>query len=602
MAESAQQDIERAPLRLSGEFGPLVEVDAGGRRWLVPARLKDRLLGPDGLRLEEWLASGAATVVKTGPHRVVYRVALDDLTFFVKRHLTPDIRSRLRLWLRSNKARSEFTLARAIARRGADSVAPLALGEPASRWASGESFFLTHALEDVEPLLDFLLRLRAEPSPRRHARLRLELARCFGAWVARLHQAGIRHNDLHAGNILVRVEPAETLRLFLVDLEAVRLGPPLGKKASAANLIMLNRWFMLRASRADRFRFWRSYFQTRFPQADAPAWRRWRAFGVAIERQTLLSNLAFWRGRDRRCFKNNRYYRKLSGHGVRGYAIAEVRRPDLEKLLADPDAPFSAPGARLLKDSRSSTVVEIDLPVDGALRRVIYKRFRATHWYDPFRSLLRLTPALRSWFFGQAFCERGLPTPRPLAVFHRVKNGMLCDGYLITERIDDAENLLEFLRRMEALPAPERTPRIRTETMRMARILRAMHERGLDHRDLKAHNILVSGEPRTLSYPGLAGNIRLLPHYPSSIWIIDLVGVERYGRVRWSRRVQNLARLNVSFLRTGAISRTDRLRFLREYMRWSLHGADHWKKWWRAIERATLLKVERNDRRGRPLS
>ena len=57
-----------------------------------------------------------------------------------------------------------------------------------------------------------------------------------------------------------------------------------------------------------------------------------------------------------------------------------------------------------------------------------------------------------------------------------------------------------------------------------------------------------------------------------------------------------------SLMLTKVISRTDRLRFLRAYMRWNLRGNDHWKKWWRAIARATEHKIARNQRRGRPIS
>ncbi len=39
---------------------------------------RDILLGPDGLRLDEWRASGCALTVKAGPHRVVYRIELPE--------------------------------------------------------------------------------------------------------------------------------------------------------------------------------------------------------------------------------------------------------------------------------------------------------------------------------------------------------------------------------------------------------------------------------------------------------------------------------------------------------------------------------------------
>jgi hypothetical protein len=87
-----------------------------------------------------------------------------------------------------------------------------------------------------------------------------------------------------------------------------------------------------------------------------------------------------------------------------------------------------------------------------------------------------------------------------------------------------------------------------------------------------------------------------------NVWLIDLVGVRRHGKLRRQRRLQNLARLNVSFLGRSGLTRTDRLRFLRVYLRWGLRGRLGWKRWWRQVQEATEAKVRRNLRNGRPLA
>jgi hypothetical protein len=93
-----------------------------------------------------------------------------------------------------------------------------------------------------------------------------------------------------------------------------------------------------------------------------------------------------------------------------------------------------------------------------------------------------------------------------------------------------------------------------------------------------------------------------LPLPASSVWFIDLVGVRLHARLTLSRRVQNLARLNASFYQSRALTRTDRLRFLRAYLLWNLHGRGTWKRWWRAIAAATEAKAARNARSGRILT
>src|SRR5207245_3852856 len=75
-------------LRKLGSLGTaaatgLTTIRTAGRRWhLAPEAAA--ILGPDGPDLERWLADGSAEVVKTGPHRTVYRVRLPGGMVYVK--------------------------------------------------------------------------------------------------------------------------------------------------------------------------------------------------------------------------------------------------------------------------------------------------------------------------------------------------------------------------------------------------------------------------------------------------------------------------------------------------------------------------------------
>jgi hypothetical protein len=304
-----------------------------------------------------------------------------------------------------------------------------------------------------------------------------------------------------------------------------------------------------------------------------------------LERRTWLSNLGFWRSLDRRCLARNRHYAPVRSGAVLGHAVRDLAPSLLAPLLADPDAPFSRPGVRLLKDSPSSTVAEFDLPGDGGPRPVIYKRFRVTTWSDPWVALCRRPPALRSWVFGHGLRERCLLTPRPLAVLHRQPLGLPREGYLLMEKVPGAVELHRFVAGLADLEPAERRGVLRRLLQQVAALVRELHRRRLAHRDLKAANVLVqpsADDPR--------------------LWLIDLVGVRRYRRLPRRQRVLDLGRLNASFLRSPLLTRTDRLRFLRTYLQCGLFGRERWKGWWRAADEATRAKVARNARSGRPLT
>ncbi len=551
---------------------------AGGVRWRVAPEYHDLLLGPDGLRLGEWLASGLARVVKHGPHRTVYRVELPGLDVHVKHFRLPDARSWLRQCVRPSKARLELDRSLAVAARGVPTVEPLALGETAGV-TPGDSFLVTRTLDDVEPLGAFLERTLTSFAPTRQARVRQRVALALADLLARLHDAGVRHDDLHAGNLLVRLGADDEPVLFPIDLHAVRFGAPLDWRAGRDNLVLLNRWFVLRAGRADRLRFFEAYHVARFGGACFAKRAR------ELEEHTWASNLRFWAQRDRRCLVDNRYYRCVRSAVAAGHVVADLDRAAADALLADPDEPFRRAGAVVLKDSRSSTVIETDVVVNGEVRRAIYKRFRATP-RDPWLALLRRTSALRSWVFGHGLRERWLPTPRPLAVLHRRQNGLLSEGYLLTEKVANALELGRFVAGLASLPDAERRAVLRRLVDAVARLVRDLHRRRLSHRDLKAANLLV--QQRTDGSPAL--------------WLIDLVGVRRHRSLSRRRRVRDLARLNASFSRGGALTRADRVRFLRVYLSWGLGGKPGWKGWWREVDEATTAKELRNRRNGRPLA
>ena len=158
---------------------------------------------------------------------------------------------------------------------------------------------------------------------------------------------------------------------------------------------------------------------------------------------------------------------------------------------------------------------------------------------------------------------------------------MFQEGYLLTEKIPGAVDLHRFVAGLAESDAEERRCGLRRRIEQVARLVSELHRRQLSHRDLKASNVLVSRQ---------------------AVWLIDLVGVAPYRRLSRRRRVQNLARLHASFHQNPILTRSDKLRFLRVYLRWGLLGREGWKHWWREVCGATQAKIRQNARNGRPLA
>jgi len=530
----------------------------GELRWTLTAAGR-QLLSDGDLDLERHQAAGRVAVVKHGQHRSVYRVTLPpgDVVYWKHCRLNGP-RAWWRDFFRGPKAKLEFDRARALADRGIETVEPLAWARFRGRWPRG-SLLITRALRGTVPLDDHLVN-NPPGSPADRRRLTVALAE----YVAKLHAAGVTHRDLHPGNLLVRADGGK-FDFFLIDVHDVELGRSLGREARLRNLIIFNRWFQLRTTRADRLRFWRAYAGLAADPADAER----------LELETDRSVVSLWASRDRRCLRENRHFRRARRPGMAGFAVRDLAPEAVAGFVQDPDAPFAGQDAELLKASRSTTVCVVTVPTAHGPRPMVYKRFRVTHRTDFVAALFRPPPALRSWLNGHALIDRGLPTPRPWLVLHRTRCGLPGTGYLLCDLVAGARHLHDAVR--EASPTEKRRL-----VDGLARWVRLMHERGVAHRDLKAANILVAPD--------------------GGCQFIDLVGARTHRRTPREARVRDLGRLNASFLTSPHITRADRLRFLRTYLAWGLRGRGEWKVWWDRVAGATEEKVRRNERNRRPLA
>jgi tRNA A-37 threonylcarbamoyl transferase component Bud32 len=549
------------------------------------------LVGPEGLRLNQWRAEGRLTTIKSGRQRIVYRVDLPQGPIFIKHFLVPDRRAKYRQWVRRGKGRNEGRRSLFLASIGVPTITPVALGEQRKRKFLFENYLVTLGICDATPLDEFVRgRLQALSEPLQ-SHVRRKLAESLATMTARLHNAGLLHQDFHPGNILVRFANETTPELVMIDLDALRRSRDVNWMLAQQNLALLNHFFWQRSSRTDRFRFLKTYLRGRNQTSPDIA-------GIArrIEKSTRLWAERLWQRWGRRCQTSNKYFETFASESAWGVASRDLEPDFVRALLADPDAPFRARGTTIVKDSRTTTVAETTMQVNGQPTVVIYKRFNRKKWLDPFLALFRPSRAWRSWQAASDLASRGIPTPRNLAFLARYRtfaDNPLCwclphETYLATVKEEGVVTLASYVTdTLAALPPNIRRERISSLTDTLARLVRTLHERSLSHRDLKSSNILIKASDD--------GN-------QAELSLIDLVGVRLQYPLPWHRRAQNLARLSLSLSSVPDRTRSDALHFLRIYLPWGLSPLSDWKSRWRAIERAIGRKISRNTRSGRPLS
>lgn len=521
----------RTPEYTGGREG-FVTFRHAGYAWLAAPSFADvvksdpRVLEPEG------------DAVKSGPARTVWQFAPEGFPggVFVKRYHTPGILDTVKYAVQPAKAMREFRTAVELLRRGVTAPEPLAVGVKRTGPALHDSVFVSRALVGVEPV-DKYVRERLDTASHREVRA---FTQRLARFVSGMHDAGVLHRDFHGGNILVGGAPTEP-DFSLVDLHDVRVGEPLLTGERIMNLAVLGRFFCLFVPRHWRLRFLKSYFG---PDVDVYLTAR------LIEHAAEKGMRRVWYKRDSRVCGNNKYFHHVAVGPFSGRARRTAIARVALALFKDGD-PFARAEA-VIKDSRSSTVgvFRVDTP-DGE-KRLFIKRRNARPGLASALDPCRASRATRGFFYGVAFDHRHLPTPHVLAALEDRPLGFHRSSYLVTEFVPEAENLGDAIAAGEESPLYRRIAADRARFVSdLARIVRRMHWSGLSMRDLKAANILL--------YPQPDGRVGI------ELSDLDAARLYRFGVPR-SRAMQNIARIYVDAVDSGAFSRRDALLFLNEYL------------------------------------
>ncbi len=552
-------------------------------RWRVAPRWRAQF-HQRSLPVESWIASPHARIVKEGEHRTVYRLDLPEGCFFLKRYRSGSFARQLLARVRGTASHREWRQTLRIRARGIPTIEPIAFGE-----AGGprDNYFLSAEVSGAIPLSDYL----AREWPRTTSSTRRQLCRALADLIARAHDAGVCHDDLHPGNILIHTSPDSTpLRdtkstcacepaLVLIDLTSVRVGRSLSWRQTRDNLVMLRASFERLVPRSEFLRFWKHYWRLR-SRLSAPRGHAARA-DIESRAQCYLRHL--YLSRDKRFFRKNRDFYSARSSPRTAFAVSEVDPRTVAQIAANPGQLLVEHLHRPIKLTRGTILVETSLTLGDRSRAVAYKQYRSRNAWKTLLDLLRGSRARRAWRAGHALLSRGIATPRPLLMCeasHR-PSGI---SHLATTWLADARNLHEYAWHLGSQPVRQRTKRVRQVARSLGALVGRLHHWHFTHRDLKGCNLLIIEQPEAVE-----------------AFLVDLDSVRRTSWVRRPRAIKNVARLAASMSGYGWVSRTDRLRFLLGYLQEARIPRREWKAYWRAVDQDEQLLIERMRRRGKPI-
>lgn len=540
------------------------------------------------------------TLVKRNGRREVWRAELFGRTYYVKYYREHTWAVILKNLVRSPVCETEWNGGLFALRAGIPAAVPAGYAARLQRGGRMWAVLVTEAVQHAFPLNEFWLQVQKDPDLAGKRRDAEHLIEQLAEMLARAHQAGFEHLDMHAANILVQPTAPRVYRTVFIDLQTARLDRPVTDHAVVRNLAQLNQWFRKNSSVGDRLRFlraylrWRNEFEGELEHA-RPLGLDYRELVAALSSAALRHADRLGSQRDRRSTRNGSYFSRLSlPNGWRGVALLRCKHdsaPSRASRMAfsrewwvarigDPLRWFGADQGEACKLSHSGTVRRALLEHETTPLPVILKRPLARSWRRRIAQLFSVSRSMRGWKVGHALLNRDVPTARPLAVLERKLGPLTLDSVLISEAVVGAIDLESHLRTATGRMRGREWLRHKLDlTQLVVQHIRRLHERGFAHRDCKASNVLLISQPE-----------------PQLMWI-DMDGIRRVREVSTSQIERALVRLHVSLLDVPGLTRTDRVRFLKLFYARFGASPDEWRRVYLALAADAARKADAKARR-----
>ncbi len=265
-----------------------------------------------------------------------------------------------------------------------------------------------------------------------------------------------------------------------------------------------------------------------------------------------------------------------------GYILQKYNTPsfrnDVEELLASgftSQPPLTAyPDREVYRLQIHSGNVENS----RSFNEVYVKRYRFVTLKQIIQTLFRLHKAQKSWRIGRILLQKGLYTPRPIAYLTRHTSFLAGEHILITEGITNGLSLRNYVRKHLLPNGRERLSEKRALIRSVAEFLGRLHLAGIYHGDFTANNTFVE---------------RIRPgHF--RIYLIDLDSVRSTHWIPSRRRIKNLDELGRNFLDLRLISTSDRLRFLKHYLKTNTKERKTVRQLFREVFQRTRFRLKKH--------
>jgi hypothetical protein len=246
-----------------------------------------------------------------------------------------------------------------------------------------------------------------------------------------------------------------------------------------------------------------------------------------------------WKSRTKRCLKESTEFTVQREKAMTIYHRKDFPLDRLRRVVEDHLVVVKENPSVLVKHSPE---VNVSLLKEGE-SKICVKQFLYPHLWNQWKEQFRPSKGLRSWIAGNGLRARGIPSPKAFAFIEK-RNGLgLKESFFLLEAFETGQELDRYL-----FGGFKEVQRKWLFIKAFSRWLSQLHHKSLYHQDMKACNILVIENGKEWHFE-----------------MLDLEDVLLDEPLNERKVFKNFLQLNTSIPKT--ITRTDRLRFFREYGR-----------------------------------
>jgi tRNA A-37 threonylcarbamoyl transferase component Bud32 len=436
---------------------------------------------------------------------------------FLKRDRAKGWFESLKFLFSLSKARNEWFIAYQLQKRKLNIPKPLGWMEKVHWGLVKESYYLSEAIGSGVSLIE-------DSSPLRDESIAAGLAKTF----KEIHDTGLFHKDLHAGNFLW-----DGGSFFLTDLHRSRILKPLTLNQRLWNFAHLFHSLSSVWETGDQVKFLEEYFR-----AESISSKKRKEYLKKIHSWMDRLQKRQWKSRTKRCLKEStefsiereeevRYYRR------RDYPMGRLKKVIEEHLCIAKEMPMTL--------AKNSPQVTVSILGDGE-KRVCLKHFLYPKRLSRLWERIRRSKGLKAWIAGNGLITRGIPSLKPFALVEKRDWLGLRESFFLMEASETGQELDRYLfRGFRDLKGK------RLFIKAFAQWLSHLHKMDLYHQDMKTCNVLVSENDPTWNF-----------------YLLDLDDVRLDEKVDEKKLFRNLLQLNASTPKI--MTKTDRLRFFHQYL------------------------------------